>query len=56
MIIFAFAFGAVITPGPDVLSQASIAIPFIVLYEVGTVAARLFGRKRAPAEEDAPAA
>jgi sec-independent protein translocase protein TatC len=54
MLIVAFAFGAVITPGPDVLSQASIAIPFLILYEVGIVGARLLGRK--PASDSGPAA
>ena len=55
MIIVAFVFGGVITPGPDVISQSSIAIPFIILYEVGIVGARLFGRRR-PAEESESAA
>jgi sec-independent protein translocase protein TatC len=46
MLIVAFVFGALITPGPDVISQCSIAIPFVILYEVGIVGARIFGRKR----------
>ncbi len=56
MVIVAFVFGGVITPGPDVISQSSIAIPFVILYEVGIVGARLFGRKRqaeAPENENA---
>lgn len=48
-LIVAFVFGALITPGPDVISQCSIAIPFVILYEVGIVGARIFGRKREPA-------
>ncbi len=43
--------GAVLTP-PDIFSQASIAIPFIVLYEVGIIVARLFGKKKTAEEED----
>jgi sec-independent protein translocase protein TatC len=51
MIIVAFIFAAVVTPGPDVISQISLAVPFILLYEVGIVLARCFGKKReTPAE------
>lgn len=53
-LIVAFVFGALITPGPDVVSQCSIAIPFVILYEVGIVGARIFGRKREGTEESAP--
>jgi sec-independent protein translocase protein TatC len=45
MLIVAFVFGALITPGPDVLSQCSIAIPFVILYEVGILGGR-FARKK----------
>lgn len=55
MLIVAFVFGALITPGPDVISQCSIAIPFVILYEVGIIGARIFGRKRVGTEESAPA-
>jgi sec-independent protein translocase protein TatC len=41
----------VLTP-PDIISQASIAVPFIVLYEVGIIAARLFGKKKSIDEFD----
>lgn len=54
MVIVAFVFAAIITPGPDVISQVSLAIPFITLYEVGIVLARLFGKKttaKGPVEE-----
>nr|NIS40828.1 twin-arginine translocase subunit TatC [Desulfuromonadales bacterium] len=47
----AFVFGAVLTP-PDLFSQTSIALPFIILYEVGIVVARFFGKK--PATEPEP--
>ncbi len=50
-LLMAFVLGAVLTP-PDVFSQASIAIPFIVLYEVGVIVARLFGKKKEAEEED----
>ncbi len=45
MLIVAFVFGAVITPGPDVISQCSIAVPFVILYEVGILGCR-FSRKK----------
>ncbi len=33
-------------------SQASIALPFIVLYEVGVIVARLFGKKKVAEDDD----
>ncbi len=50
-LLVAFIVGAVLTP-PDVFSQASIAVPFIILYEVGIIVARLFGKKRPTAEAE----
>lgn len=55
-LIVAFVFGALITPGPDIISQCSIAIPFVILYEVGIVGARIFGRRRQTADTEASAA
>jgi sec-independent protein translocase protein TatC len=50
-LLLAFVMGAVLTP-PDLFSQTSIALPFIILYEVGIIVARLFGKKK-PVEEEA---
>ncbi len=50
-LLLAFIMGAVLTP-PDVFSQASIALPFIVLYEVGIIVARLFGKKKVVIDEN----
>jgi len=50
MIIVAFVFAAIITPGPDVISQVSLAVPFCLLYEVGIVFARFFGKKKTAEE------
>ncbi len=50
-LLMAFVLGAVLTP-PDVFSQASIAVPFIVLYEVGIIVARLFGKKKIEEEPE----
>ncbi len=44
-LIVAFVVGAVLTP-PDVVSQTALAIPFVILYEVGIWVARLFGKRR----------
>ncbi len=50
-LLVAVIIGAVLTP-PDIFSQASIAVPFIVLYEVGIIVARLFGKEKKVAAED----
>jgi len=50
-LLLAFVLGAVLTP-PDIFSQASIAIPFIVLYEVGVIVARFFGKKKIEVDEE----
>ncbi|MDH5245936.1 MAG: twin-arginine translocase subunit TatC [Betaproteobacteria bacterium] len=42
-IVGAFVIAAIVTP-PDVISQLLLAIPMCVLYEVGILAALLFGR------------
>jgi sec-independent protein translocase protein TatC len=44
-ILGAFIAGAVLTPTPDAFNQAMMAGPLIVLYEVGIICARIFGRK-----------
>jgi sec-independent protein translocase protein TatC len=49
-LLLAFVVGAVLTP-PDVISQLSLALPFLLLYEVGIVVARLFGTPRISPEE-----
>jgi sec-independent protein translocase protein TatC len=45
----AFIVSAVVTP-PDVFSQLILALPLILLYEAGLIAARLFVRKVSTAE------
>jgi sec-independent protein translocase protein TatC len=53
-IVGSFVVAAIVTP-PDVLSQLLLAIPMCLLYEVGIIAARLFGkpRPRGNGDEDA---
>ena len=47
-ILGAFIAGAILTPTPDAFNQTLMAGPIIILYEVGIICARLFGRKPAP--------
>jgi sec-independent protein translocase protein TatC len=51
-IVGSFVVAAIVTP-PDVLSQLLLAIPMCVLYEVGILAARVFGKSPRP-ENDEP--
>src|ERR1700743_3161818 len=48
-IVVAFIIAAVLTP-PDVLSQASLAIPLLALYEGSIIAVPTFEKKRAAAQ------
>ena len=50
-IVAAFAVAAVLTP-PDPLSQISLAIPIILLYEISIISARLIERKREKQNEE----
>ncbi len=45
-IIIIFLVAGILTPGPDVLSQVLMAIPLLVLYELGGVGAYFFGKKK----------
>lgn len=52
-IVLAFIVAAIVTP-PDVVSQLALAIPMIILYEVGIWAAKLFIKHtQAPVDEAA---
>lgn len=48
-IVFAFIIAAVLTP-PDVISQLSLAIPTILLYEASILSVRMVERRRAASE------
>ncbi len=54
-ILGAFIVGAVLTPTPDAFNQTLMAGPIIILYEIGIICARIFGRRRAPVEAAAQA-
>lgn len=55
-ILINFVIAAMLTPTPDILNQSLMAGPLIILYEVGILSARIFGKRKrkpapAPAEE-----
>ena len=45
VVFLAFVIAAVITPTPDVFTQTMIAVPMILLYEVGYLIVRYIMRK-----------
>jgi sec-independent protein translocase protein TatC len=48
-VLGAFVCSAILTPTPDAFNQALMAGPLIILYEIGIISARIFGRRPAPA-------
>ena len=48
-VLGAFIAAAILTPTPDVVNQSLMAGPIIVLYEIGIVCAKVFGRRAARA-------
>jgi sec-independent protein translocase protein TatC len=46
LILFAFIAAAMITPTPDPANQAMIAVPIILIYQIGVVAVLLMNRKK----------
>lgn len=51
-ILGAFIVAAIVTPTPDMFNQTLMAVPLILLYEVGIWAIRIFGRNKQPKESD----
>jgi len=45
-VLIAFIVAAILTPTPDVFNQTLMAVPMIILYEVGILAARIFVRRK----------
>ena len=54
-IVFAFVVAAILTP-PDVISQLSLAIPMVLLYEIGIIGAKYFIKASKAPDADADAA
>jgi sec-independent protein translocase protein TatC len=53
-IVVCFIVAAIITPTPDAFTQCMMAIPMIVLYEVGILVSKLAGRKKDEPDSDQP--
>jgi len=53
-LLAAFVIGAILTP-PDVFSQTALALPFVILFEIGIIVARLFGKRQEADVEEHPA-
>jgi sec-independent protein translocase protein TatC len=45
-ILLAFVVAAILTPTPDVFNQTLMAVPIIVLYEIGILVSRIFVRRK----------
>jgi len=44
-IVLSFVVAAIVTPTPDIVTQAALAVPMILLYLIGVAVAYLFGKK-----------
>jgi sec-independent protein translocase protein TatC len=55
-ILLTFVVAAILTPTPDILNQSLMAGPMILLYELGIISARIFGRRPKPAAAPVPEA
>ena len=55
-ILINFILAAILTPTPDIFNQTLMAGPMIILYELGIISARIFGRRPKPAAEAVPEA
>ena len=53
-VVVAFILGAIITPTFDPVNQALVAVPLLVLYEMGVLLARLAGRGRRASQAATP--
>jgi len=45
-VIVIWVVAAILTPTPDIVTQALMAVPLMLLYEISIIGARVFGRKR----------
>lgn len=51
-ILITFVLAAMLTPGPDPLSQLIMAAPMVVLYEIGILVAKVVTKKRTQSSEN----
>jgi sec-independent protein translocase protein TatC len=45
-IVVIFIVAAALTPGPDIFSQVLMAVPMLVLYEIGIIVSRIIEKKK----------
>jgi sec-independent protein translocase protein TatC len=45
-ILFAFIAAAILTPTPDAFNQFLMAVPIVILYEIGILMSRIIYRKK----------
>ena len=50
-VLIAFVVAALLTPTPDAFNQTLMAVPIIILYEVGILASRILNKKKPPKDE-----
>jgi len=55
VILFAFIAAAMITPTPDPTNQAMVAVPIILIYQIGVIAVMVLNRHQKPAKHTVPA-
>jgi len=51
ILVLSFVLGAILTP-PDPVTQIFLALPLIILYEIGLIASKIFVRKRAQQDSE----
>ncbi|HLE17245.1 MAG TPA: twin-arginine translocase subunit TatC, partial [Syntrophales bacterium] len=51
-ILIIFIVAAILTPTPDPFNQVLMALPLMLLYEVGIIVSRIAERKPSPADND----
>jgi sec-independent protein translocase protein TatC len=50
--LIAFIIGGIVTPTPDVFNMTIMSLPIYILYEIGILGVRFFGRKKKPESKD----
>ena len=52
--LLAFLAAAILTPTPDIFNQMVMALPLLLLYEIGLIGVRLFGRSAPMVQKQEP--
>ena len=50
--LVSFVIGGLVTPTPDVFNMTLMSLPIYLLYEIGILGVRFFGRKKKPESKD----